>query len=362
MAIDREALTLVTGTVKDIYRYYLLSESKQPDSAVMTYLKKRGLTAETIKRFGIGYAPNGWQNLGKPLKSSVFLKNYQQYRDLANGNIGALLGGDLEATGLMIATDKGRRYDRFRERLMFPIRNVNGDTLSFGGRLLGDGKPKYLNGPETALYRKNEVLYGMHELTVALDAEGAEKAPYIIVTEGYMDVISVHSAGNPYIVANCGTAISAKQLDLLFSYSDELIFAYDGDKAGSKATLDALQRALPKLTGSRRISALSMPEGHDPDSFVHSLPHGQRKQGLEAVIDQRENGLNVYLDMITEQLASELGHDDPAEAFVVALSDAIAMLPDGTEYQRLINQINAYSQPMASELSEDEIVSMAANS
>jgi len=214
------------------------------------YLKRRGLSGEIAKRFGLGYAPPGWRSL-----ASVF----PRYDD-------PLLA---ESGMVIVQGDEGpeqKRYDRFRERIMFPIRSVKGEVIGFGGRVLDAGEPKYLNSPETPIFVKGRELYGLYEARTALRSKG-----YALVVEGYMDVVALaqHSFGNA--VATLGTACTAEHVHKLFRFTDTVVFSFDGDAAGRRAAGRALEAALPHATDLRSVRFLFLPPEHDPDSFVRDL-------------------------------------------------------------------------------------------
>ena len=216
------------------------------------YLKGRGLTGEIAQRFGMGYAPEGWRAL-----ASVF----GQYDD-----------PQLVECGLVIAStedpDNEKRYDRFRDRIMFPIRNVKGECIGFGGRVLGDEKPKYLNSPETPVFSKGRELYGLYEARQSLRESG-----YVLVTEGYMDVVALAQWGFPNAVATLGTACTNEHVQKLFRYTDSVVFSFDGDGAGRRAARKALDGALAFASDTRSIKFLFLPPEHDPDSFIRE--HGK---------------------------------------------------------------------------------------
>jgi len=217
----------------------------------VAYLKGRGLSGEVAKQFGLGYAPDGWRNL-----ASVFA----DYQDAL-----------LVESGLVIThTEDGeeeKRYDRFRDRIMFPIRNVKGECIGFGGRVLGDGTPKYLNSPETPVFSKGRELYGLFEARQAL-----REAGYVLVTEGYMDVVALAQLGFPNAVATLGTACTTDHVQKLFRFTDSVVFSFDGDAAGRRAARKALDGALPFASDTRNVKFLFLPAEHDPDSFVRA--HG----------------------------------------------------------------------------------------
>jgi len=220
------------------------------------YLKRRGLTGKIAARFGIGYAPDGWQNL-----ESVF----PSYADKS-----------LKEAGLVIDPEGGgRRYDRFRDRIMFPILDQRGSVIAFGGRVLGDGEPKYLNSPETALFEKSRELYGLVQARSAIRAAGC-----VIVVEGYMDVVALAQHGIEYAVATLGTATSPIHVQKLLRQTDEVVFCFDGDAAGRKAAWHALEVSLSCLADNKTVRFLFLPPEHDPDSFVRNRGAGEFEKGL----------------------------------------------------------------------------------
>ena len=213
------------------------------------YVKQRGIDGSTAKRFGIGYAPDGWSNvLDKFGKSPEATER-------------------LLATGLVIRKDNGQHYDRFRDRIMFPIRDARGRIIGFGGRALGDGEPKYLNSPETVLFHKGRELYGLYEARHAL-----RNIEQLVVVEGYMDAVGLARHGIDFAVATLGTATTSEHLNRLFRLTENVCFAFDGDRAGKAAAWRALENALPHIREGRQIRFLFLPEGEDPDSFVKT--HG----------------------------------------------------------------------------------------
>ncbi|MDH5205710.1 MAG: DNA primase, partial [Hylemonella sp.] len=217
----------------------------------VAYLKGRGLSGEIARQFGLGYAPEGWRSL-----ASVF----PSYDDPL-----------LVESGLVIAhADEGggeeKRYDRFRDRIMFPIRNVKGECIGFGGRVLGDEKPKYLNSPETPVFSKGRELYGLFEARNAI-----REAGYVLVSEGYMDVVALAQLGFPNTVATLGTACTAEHAQKLFRFTEAVVFSFDGDAAGRRAARRALDAALPFANDVRSVKFLFLPDGHDPDSYIREL-------------------------------------------------------------------------------------------
>ncbi|MDE2310769.1 MAG: DNA primase [Betaproteobacteria bacterium] len=245
-------------------RYYR-DQLKQSPRAI-EYLKRRGLSGEVAARFGIGYAPEGWQNL-----ETVF-PNYQD---------AALL-----ETGLVIENDEGKRYDRFRDRIMFPIVNVRGQVIGFGGRVLDKGEPKYLNSPETPLFEKGHELYGLYQAQKAIRAE-----KMALVVEGYMDVVALAQLGVEYAVATLGTATTPYHVQKLLRLTDKVVFCFDGDAAGQRAAWRALENALPHLQDGKQLRFLFLPTEHDPDSYIRE--HG--KEAFEYLLGGEALPLSGYL-------------------------------------------------------------------
>jgi len=251
----------------DYYREQLKAAPRAID-----YLKGRGLTGKIAARFGIGYAPEGWQSL-----ESVF----PSYADKS-----------LKEAGLVVDPEGGgRRYDRFRDRIMFPILNQRGSVIAFGGRVLGDGEPKYLNSPETPLFEKGRELYGLAHARSAIRAAGRA-----IVVEGYMDVVALAQHGIEYAVATLGTATSASHVQKLLRQTDEVVFCFDGDAAGRKAAWHALEVSLPYLADNKAVRFLFLPPEHDPDSFV-------REEGKEA-FEKRLGDSRPLSEFLLEELKS----------------------------------------------------------
>jgi DNA primase len=240
-------LTDVLEKACDAYKKHL----RQSDKAI-AYLKGRGLSGEIAKHFGLGYAPDGWRSL-----ASVF----PDYQDPL-----------LVESGLVILNQEDgadeKRYDRFRDRVMFPIRNVKGECIGFGGRVMGDGAPKYLNSPETPVFSKGRELYGLFEARNALRDAG-----YVLVTEGYMDVVALAQLGFANAVATLGTACTTDHVQKLFRFTDAVVFSFDGDAAGRRAARKALDAALPYANDVRSVKFLFLPPEHDPDSYIRA--HGQ---------------------------------------------------------------------------------------
>lgn len=265
-SVDSPIYSLMTEATT----FYQQSLRTHPSkNKAVSYFKNRGLTGITARDFGLGYAPPGWDNLIKHLKADDEAKQ-------------KLL---IDAGLIVESADTGKRYDRFRERVMFPIRDTKGRVIAFGGRVLGDDKPKYLNSPETPIFHKSEVLYGLYEVR-----KNNRTLDEIMVLEGYMDVIALAQFGFTNAVATLGTATSGEHVKRIFRLVNNIIFCFDGDAAGRKAAWRALESALPHLLDGRKVKFLFLPEGEDPDSLV-------RREGADAFrarISQQAQSLTEY--------------------------------------------------------------------
>ena len=282
----------------------------------IAYLKGRGLSGEIAKTFGLGYAPEGWRAL-----ASVF----PDYNDPLLVESGLVITGE---AGEENAQGEAKRYDRFRDRIMFPIRNVKGECIGFGGRVLGDEKPKYLNSPETPVFSKGRELYGLFEARTALREHG-----YALVTEGYMDVVALAQLGFANAVATLGTACTADHVQKLFRFTDTVVFSFDGDSAGRRAARKALDAALPFATDVRSVKFLFLPAEHDPDSYIRE--HG--REGFAAYVAKA-----VPLSKFMLEAAGEGCDLDTAEGRAHMASNARplwTLLPDGTLKRQLLAEI-----------------------
>ena len=295
-AAQAKAVAALSDVMQIACDYYRKALRASPEA--IRYLKKRGLTGEIAARFGLGFAPDGWQNLEAP---------FADYR-----------GDALVEAGLVIVSDKldgegqARRYDRFRERIMFPIRNVKGQVIGFGGRVLDSGEPKYLNSPETPLFSKGSELYGLFEARLAI-----REARSVLVVEGYMDVVALAQLGFPNAVATLGTACTPVHVQKLLRQTDTVIFSFDGDAAGRRAARRALDACLPHAADNRTIRFLFLPSEHDPDSFI-------REFGKEAFAGQIERAMPLSQFMLSEVVAGK--ELDTPEGKARALFDAKPLL------------------------------------
>ena len=245
---------------------------------VVNYLKGRGLTGEIARDFRIGFAPAGWDNLMQA-----------NGKDEASQDL-------LMRSGMLVKNDKGRTYDRFRERVMFPIQDQRGRVIAFGGRVLGDDKPKYLNSPETPVFQKSRELYGLWQAR-----KHPRRIERIVVVEGYMDVIALAQHGIPYAVATLGTSTSETHLERLFRIVPEVVFCFDGDDAGRKAALRGLEATLPAMQDGRQAKFLFLPEGEDPDTLVRA----KGKAYLENLFDHADPLETFLFEHLAEGLDLE---------------------------------------------------------
>lgn len=245
----QQTLEETTAAAASFYTQQLKFQKTAQD-----YLAKRGLSAEIIAHYGLGYAPDGWQPLAQV---------FQPYPNTP-----------LVESGMVI-DNEGKHYDRFRHRIMFPIRDPRGQVIGFGGRVLDDSKPKYLNSPDTPLFDKGRNLYGLHESRAAVKEAGR-----ILVVEGYMDVVALAQFGIGYGVAALGTATTAEHVKILMRQADSIYFCFDGDAAGRKAAWRALENALPQLKDDKSLHFLFLPEEHDPDSYIRAFGKTQFEDAL----------------------------------------------------------------------------------
>ncbi len=297
--------------ILDAAQAHYVRELKASQPAIR-YLKQRGLSGEIAARFGLG-----WSGTNRRGLATVF----PQYEDPL-----------LVESGLVIEADDGRRYDRFRERVMFPIRNTRGHIIGFGGRIIDKGEPKYLNSPETPLFSKGHELYGLWEARAAIRSEGC-----VLVVEGYMDVVGLAQQGVGNAVATLGTATTPNHVQKLLRTSDKIVFSFDGDKAGRRAAWRALQTCLPLLRDDASIRFLFLPAEHDPDSYV-------REYGAEAFRAALAEAMPLSRFMLDE-LASRhpMNEAEGRSACVHEAKPLLALIPESTlriqierEFARLV--------------------------
>jgi len=319
---DTQLDKTTTHTIQDVYEVMRIAtrfyrEQLKQSSSAISYLKQRRLTGETAARFAIGYAPEGWQNL-----AAIF----PEYNTEKTGDI-------LIRAGLMIASDNGKYYDRFRDRIIFPILNQQGQIVAFGGRAVNHGEPKYLNSPETDIFIKGHEIYNLFSARRAI-----RNAKCVIVVEGYMDVIALSQHGIDYVVATLGTAVTDFHIQKLLRYSDRIIFCFDGDNAGKKAARRALENSLAQLSDGKTIQFLFLPENEDPDSFIHRYGKNAFEQLITQSIPLSEFLLTIYsqeLNLRRDEDRAKFIHDIKpllqsisAPALTIMLLNRIAQMCD----------------------------------
>lgn len=280
---QRQNLYQLLDGLNAFYQQSLMQPAADP---ARQYLAKRGLSSEVITRFAIGYAPPGWDNVLKR-----FGGNQENRQSLIDA-------------GMLVTNDQGRSYDRFRERVMFPIRDKRGRVIGFGGRVLGDALPKYLNSPETDIFHKGRQLYGLYEAQ-----QDNPEPPRLLVVEGYMDVVALAQYDINYAVASLGTSTTADHIQLLFRVTNNVICCYDGDRAGRDAAWRALETALPYMTDGRQLRFMFLPDGEDPDTLVRK----EGKAAFEARMEQAQplstflfNSLLPQVDLSTPDGRAQL--------------------------------------------------------
>ena len=311
-----------TSTLAPLYevldkaaRYYQEQLKKTP--AAIEYLKGRGLTGEIAREFGLGFVPAGWDNVLKAVGTDAAMQK-------------ALLG-----TGMLIEKEGEHPFhDRFRERVMFPIKDNRGRIIGFGGRVMGKGEPKYLNSPETALFHKGRELYGLYEARQAL-----RDIPRLLVVEGYMDVVALAQYGVRYAVATLGTSTTEEHLKKLFRVAPEVVFCFDGDRAGRAAAWRALENALPEAQDGRQIRFLFLPDGEDPDSLVRK----EGKDAFEKRIVRDALPLSRYLlDSLAEQ--TDMKSMDGRARLVELARPHLSRLPAGVFRDMLRDELAQLAQ------------------
>jgi DNA primase len=304
---ENDELYAILREADQIYRAALRSSER-----AIAYLKKRGIDGATAGRFGIGYAPDAWDTVLRQLGTS-------------DARI-----AKLTQSGLLSTNDSGRRYDRFRDRIMFPIRSVKGHVIGFGGRVLDSGEPKYLNSPETPIFRKGHELYGLFE---ARQNPGKPKA--IIVVEGYLDVASLVQFGVENVVATLGTAMTAENMKRLTRLTERVIFCFDGDRAGRAAAVRAMEAALPFGGGMVDLKFLLLPEKDDPDSFV-------RAHGADA-FRELANGAVSLPEFLVDELDARVDFKNPGgrARFDATAKPLLRRLPEGSYRETILEMLRA---------------------
>ncbi|MCL7929491.1 DNA primase [Halomonas llamarensis] len=291
--------------------FYRERLAMQEGQAAQYYLADRGLSPEVVKTYGIGYAPADWESLKQHLSERGVSEAVQ-----------------VEYGLLIHREDSGRSYDRFRDRVIFPIRDLRGRTIAFGGRVLGDGKPKYLNSPETPVFHKGRELYGLYEARQA-----PEKIEQLVMVEGYMDVVALAQFGIHNAVATLGTATTEDHLKRLFRLVSRVVFCFDGDRAGRQAASRALETALPQMIDGREARFLFLPEGDDPDDLV-------RREGAQAFKDRVTCAMPLS-EFLFEQASQgrDLNSVEGRERFASHVLAALNHVPEGMLKSLLLEEL-----------------------
>jgi DNA primase len=278
--IERHQRQSLYQLMEQLSTHYQQALNQPTAHVARDYLQQRGLSQEIVRHFAIGFAPAGWDNT---------LKRFGKNSDSRTA---------LNDAGMLVTNDQGRVYDRFRERVMFPIRDKRGRVIAFGGRVLGDGVPKYLNSPETEIFHKGRQLYGLYEAQ-----QSHPELARLLVVEGYMDVVALAQFGIDYAVASLGTSTTADHIQLMFRATDNVVCCYDGDRAGREAAWRALETALPYLTDGRQLRFMFLPDGEDPDTLI-------RKEG-KAAFEQRMEQAQPLSTFLFETLLPQVDLSSP---------------------------------------------------
>ena len=293
------------GVLLAAARFYRAQLKDAPRA--IEYLKRRGLSGDVAKRFGVGYAPEGWQALAAA---------FPDYNAKALASAGLVKQGE------------GRRFDLFRDRIMFPIVDIRGNVIGFGGRVLDAGEPKYLNSPETPVFEKGRELYGLYQARRAIRDAGR-----VVVVEGYMDVVALAQHEVGYAVATLGTATTGIHVQKLLRQSDEVVFCFDGDTAGRRAARKALEVSLPELVDGKQVRFLFLPQGEDPDSYVRA--HG--KEGFEAALAKAVPLSRCLMDELTAGL--DLSSAEGRASLIHAAKPLVVQLQNNTFRVQILREL-----------------------
>lgn len=315
----QQSLTDVLARAADFYKAQLRKSER-----AVSYLKGRGLTGQIAARFGLGFAPEGWRSLAS---------GFPSYDDPQLVEAGLVITPEAEPG------QDAKRYDRFRDRVMFPIRNVQGEVIGFGGRVLDKGEPKYLNSPETPVFIKGRELYGLYEGRQAMRQRG-----HALVVEGYMDVVALAQYGIGNAVATLGTACTAEHVHKLFRHTDMVVFSFDGDAAGRRAAGRALEAALPHATETHTVKFLFLPTEHDPDSYVRELGAEAFERCIEGAVPLSRQLLNVASE------GCDLGTPEGRARMLNQAKPLWALLPEGLLRRQLLGELARQSQLPEAEL------------
>ncbi|KHT65510.1 DNA primase [Photobacterium gaetbulicola] len=295
---EKLGLYEMMGQISQFYQGQLRTQEGQ---VAIDYLKGRGLSGEVVKKFGIGFVPDQW--------------------DLVRNRFGRDMSAQqaLVSAGMLIENDNGRRYDRFRGRVMFPIHDRRGRVIGFGGRVLGDGTPKYLNSPETPIFHKGRELYGLYEVLQA-----HREPEKLLVVEGYMDVVALAQFGVDYAVASLGTSTTGDHIQMMFRQTGTVVCCYDGDRAGRDAAWRAMEQALPYLNDGRQLKFMFLPDGEDPDTYIRQ--YGQ--EGFEQQVDQAMTLSDFMFSTLLQQVDTS-SNEGKAKLSTLAVP-LIDKVPGGT--------------------------------
>ncbi len=305
--------------VNDFYQTQLRQNSDKQQA--VDYLQKRGLSGDIAKRFGLGFAPEGWDNLMSKLGATAPAQK-------------ALLD-----TGMLTQNEKKRTYDRFRHRIMFPIHDHRGRVVGFGGRVLDQGEPKYLNSPETPIFHKGSELYGLFAAR-----GGIKEADGVLVVEGYMDVVALAQAGINNAVATLGTATTPMHLQRLFRHTPNITFSFDGDRAGRSAAWKALETSLPSLQDGFQVSFLFLPDGEDPDTMVKKVG----KEGFEELIRNATPLPDFLIDSLQKQ--ADINRLDGRAKLSKLAKPLIEKFPNGVLKKLVLDRLAVITQVSAQDL------------
>lgn len=313
---EKDSGTDLLEIMREAARFYRLQLREHPQAGrAVEYLKRRGITGEIAHEFGLGFAPDGWDNLLRALGKDDATREA------------------LARAGLAVKKDSGGYYDRFRDRVMFPIEDHRGRVVAFGGRVIDKGEPKYLNSPETPLFHKGRELYGLFHAREAIKRENR-----VLVVEGYMDVVALSQFGVDFAVATLGTATTRDHLERLFRHAPEVIFCFDGDRAGREAAWRALDNALPALREGWQASFLFLPEGEDPDTLV-------RKEGRDAFLARLKTAIPLpdYLfDNLMRQV--DMNRLDGRARLVELARPLLSKMPQGVLRQMMLDRLAELSR------------------
>lgn len=288
----------IMGQISQFYQNQLRTQEGQ---LAIDYLKERGLSGEVVKKFGIGFVPDQWDQV-----RNRFGRDMEAQQALVSA-------------GMLIENDNGRRYDRFRGRVMFPIHDRRGRVIGFGGRVLGDGTPKYLNSPETPIFHKGRELYGLYEVLQA-----HREPEKLLVVEGYMDVVALAQFGVDYAVASLGTSTTGDHIQMMFRQTGTVVCCYDGDRAGRDAAWRAMEQALPYLNDGRQLKFMFLPDGEDPDTYIRQ--YGQ--EGFEQQVNQSMNLSDFLFSTLLQQVDTS-SNEGKAKLSTLAVP-LIDKVPGGT--------------------------------